>query len=156
MACALHCSLGMSLQRLLLPLGLTALAVAGVAIVADALVVTDEERLDAFVDDVTGDGARVTRALGYADPSRVPVEVVHGDALDVYGDGQEVDLADEAHDALSALNEREATLVQKTIEIRGDNALVALRLQTGDGPVSAQFRLVRRGDGWLLSRVRVL
>jgi hypothetical protein len=146
----------MSLTRLALPLTLAAVAFGGVALVVDALIVTDEERLETFVDDVTGEEGRVAHALDYTDPSRVPVELVTNDALDVYGDGEEVDLADGAHVVLAPIASRDATLVQETIEIRGDNALVALRLRTGDGPVDAQFRLVRRGDGWLVSRVRVL
>lgn len=132
--------------------------VCSVAVVADALVVTDEERLDAFVDAVTGEveTRRIDAALSHADPSRVPVEVVVGDDVHTYADGQEVDLAERTRRALTPLEDEHLRVLQEAVEVDGDRALVALRLRTRGGTADIQFRLVRRGDGWLVSRVRVL
>lgn len=135
-----------------------ALLLGSVAVVADALVVTDEERLDAFADAVTGEveTQRIDAALSYVDPARVPVEVLVGEQRSFYEDGQVVDLAERARETLGPYTGDDVRLLQKTIEIDGDRALVALRVGTRDGTANVQFRLVRRGDGWLVSRVRVL
>jgi hypothetical protein len=133
-------------------------AVSSVAVVVDALVVTDVERLETFVDDLTDarDDARIDAALGHADPSRVPVELIVGADSELYEDGDEVDLAEHTREALSPLAHGKAEVVQKTIDIEGDRAQVAVRVSTDDGMLNAQFRFVRRGDGWLVTRVRVL
>jgi hypothetical protein len=132
--------------------------VGSVVVVADALVVTDEERLDAFVDSVTGEveTRRIDAALGYVDISRVPVEVLVGDETDYYEEGREVDLAERARQTLAPFQGDDVRLLQKSIEIDGERALVALRIGTRGGTANVQFRMVRRGDGWLVSRVRVL
>ena len=132
--------------------------VGSVAVVADALVVTDQERLESFVDAVTGEVAtrRIDAALGYVDPARVPVEVMVGSDASFYDEGHEVDLAERTRDTLAPFAGDDVRLLQKAIEIEGDRALVALRISTREGTADVQFRMVRRGDGWLVSRVRVL
>jgi len=145
-------------SRFLIQSVVVALLVGSVAMVADALVVTDEERLEAFVDAVTGDveTRRIDAALSYVDPARVPVEVMVSDDSRLYEEGQEVDLAERARHTLGPYTGEEVRLLQKSIELDDDRALVALRLGTRHGTANVQFRLVRRGDGWLVSRVRVL
>jgi len=142
-----------SLRTLLLILLLS-----GVATVADALVVTDQERLESFVDSVAGDRAdrRIDAALDHADLSRVAVEVQDGRRSERFRDGDEIELADEVQRALATLAEPGAELIQDSIEIEGDRAHVALRLRAEEELLNTQFTLVRRGDGWILSRVRVL
>ena len=58
--------------------------VVGAALVTDAIVVTDRERMDEFVDSVTGQvsESRIDNALRYADPSKVEMELVHDGYLD--------------------------------------------------------------------------
>ena len=145
-------------SRFLIQSVVVALLVGSVAMVADALVVTDEERLGAFVDAVTGDveTRRIDAALSYVDPARVPVEVMISEDSRFYEEGQEVDLAERARSTLGPYTGEEVRLLQKSIELDGDRALVALRVGTRHGTANVQFRLVRRGDGWLVSRVRVL
>lgn len=145
-------------SRFLVQTVLVALLVGSVALVADALVVTDEERLEAFVQAVTGEveTRRVDAALAYAEPARVPVETLVGNDSTYYVEGQEVDLAERARRILAPYTGEDVRLLQKSIEIDDDRALVALRLGTREGTSNVQFRLVRRGDGWLVSRVRVL
>ncbi len=148
----------MSRSRFLTQALVLALLVGSIAMVADALVVTDEERLEAFVDAVTGevDTRRIDAALSYVDPARVPVDITVGDDLRAYGEGQEVDLAERARATLAPFQGDDVRVVQEAIEIEGERALVALRIGTREGMADVQFRLVRRGDGWLVSRVRVL
>ena len=140
-------------------LGIGAFAlVSSLALVVDALVITDEERLDMFVDGLTDTRteARSTRRLATSIPAGFRSRSMVGDESAFYGDGDEVDLAEHTREALSSLAHGEAELVQKTIDIEGDQARVAVRVSTDDGMVNAQFRFVRRGDGWLVSRMRVL
>jgi len=128
--------------------------VLGLSAVADALVMTDEERLEGFVDQVTSTSERLDATLRYVDTMRVPVELVVGRSSNTYEDDYQ--LAEEARSALQGFEAQSAELLQDTIEIRGDRALVALRWSTPEGALSTQFRFVRRGDGWVISRLRVL
>jgi hypothetical protein len=145
------------MQRFFLPGLIVVLSVLSVALVADALVITDEEKLEAFVDDLTDDSPdkRVDGALHYADTSRVDVEVTSPDDRAYYGDGDDLELADHLRDALASLDHGSVSLLQRTVRVRGDDGLAALRLDTEDGVLDAEFRFVRRADGWLLRRVRV-
>ncbi len=132
-------------------------AVAGIAMAVDALVLTDEERLEAFTDTLTGDvtDQRIDQALDFADPDREPVELIAGHTRSFYNDGQGAELAERAHHELAPLAGSEATLLQRTIHIDGDEALVAVRVRTREGVIDASFNLTRHGDGWLIRKVRV-
>lgn len=145
-------------RKLLIYTTVIGLLVGGIAAIADALVTTESERLDAFVDAVTGEveSRRIDDALDYADPSREPVELVIGDRVETFEEGQEVDLAERARDTLAPFTGEEVRLLQRHVEIDQDQAEVALRLHTPDGIVNVQFRLRRHGDGWLVHRVRVI
>lgn len=148
----------MSGSRILIQSTVLVLLIGSVAVVADALVVTDQERLEAFVDSVTGEveTRRIDAALSYVDTARVPVEITVGEEYRTYDEGQEVDLAERARRTLAPFTGQDVRVLQKAIEIDGERALVALRIGTREGTANLQFRLVRRGDGWLVSRVRVL
>lgn len=131
---------------------------AGVAIVVDAVIVTDQEQLETFVDDVTGEvrTTRIDSALGWVDLSEEPVEVVAGSEPRMYRVGEEADLAEDAHAVLAPLEGENATLLQDAIEIDGDAARIALRLSTNDGVCDVQYLMRKRGEDWVVSRVRVL
>ena len=62
--------------------------VVGAAVVVDAVVVTDRERMAEFIDSVTGDvsDSRIDGALRYADPTEVPIELIHEGRRRKYGD----------------------------------------------------------------------
>jgi len=128
-----------------------------VATVADALVVTDEEQLEAMVDGMTDGraGHRVDAALDFASPSREPVEVVTDRGRRFYEDGDEVELAAAVRRALSVLESDQVELVQKSVDIRGEDARVVLRVRTDGGYLNAQVRLRRHEDRWLMESLRV-
>jgi hypothetical protein len=145
------------MPRYALPVLSGLLALLGVLFVADTLVITDEERLETFVSGLTDESpdARVDEALKYTDTSRVDVEIASPDDSGYYGDGQDMELADHLRDALASLDHGAVDVLQRTIRVDGDEGLAAFRADTESGVVDAEFRFVRRADGWLLRRVRV-
>ncbi len=139
--------------RALLVASFLGLCAAGV----DAAIVTDEERLEEFVDSFEGkiDDARLDGALAYMDPVRQPIEIsLAGETLR-FDDGDQQELAAIAREGLGPLFGSDVRLVQDAIELEGDWARVAIRASTREGMVNAQFRLQRHEEGWLVSRVSV-
>ena len=133
-------------------------SLAGVAIVIDAVIVTDQEQLETFVDDVTGDvrTSRIDHALGWVDLSEESVEVVAGAEPRLYQVGDEADLAEDARSVLAPLEGENATVLQDAIEIDGDSARIALRLSTAEGVCDVHYLMRKRGEAWVMTRVRVL
>lgn len=145
------------MRKLVLNLVIALVTIAGVAAVADALVVTDEERLEAFAEDLSGDitPERIDTALGYFDPDRQPVEVAAADRRRRFTEGEGADLAAEVRSVLATYAQEEATLLQRAIELHGDEARVAMRLRTPEGIVDATFDLRKHGERWFVRRARV-
>ncbi|AKF10170.1 hypothetical protein DB32_007319 [Sandaracinus amylolyticus] len=133
-------------------------AVGGVALAADALVESDEEQIAEIADALTG--ARVERrvdaVLAHVDSARAPITVHADDWGAEFGEDDE-DPADAIRDALSPLAEGDLELVQRSVDVEGDRARVALRVRTGEGSiVDAQLALRRDGQSWLIDAVRRL
>jgi hypothetical protein len=137
---------------------IAAVAIAGVILAVDAIVVTDQERLESFVEGVTGDvrSERIDHALSWTDLGAEPVEVVFGDQPRLYEQGQEGDLADDAREILAPLEGESVRLLQDAIEIDGTSARVALRVSTDEGVCDVQYLMRKHGEDWLVTRVRVL
>ena len=154
-AWALQCFLVM--QRFFLPTLGALLAILATTLVVDALVITDEEQLEKFVDELTEEAPdkRIDGALDYTDTSRVDVEIASPNDRGYYSDGEDGELADHLHDALASLDHGSVDLIQRTVRIEGDDGLAAFRVDTEDGVIDAEFRFVRTADSWLLRRVRV-
>jgi hypothetical protein len=131
-------------------------AVATVWVVGDLLIVTDEERLEPFLDAVTGDvtPARIDAALAFTDPSREPVEVRALGTTVVYEDAES--LSERAHTALSALSGETLRILGESIEVEGERATISVRILSGQtGMVNVGFDLRKHGDDWLVRTVRV-
>jgi len=137
---------------------IAAVGIAGVVVVADAVVTTDQERLESFVDGVTGDvrAERITHALSWTDLASEPVEVVAGDEPRRYEEGEEGDLDADAREILAPIEGESVRLLQDAIEIDGTSARVALRVSTSDGVCDVQYLMRKHGDEWVVTRVRVL
>ena len=131
--------------------------VVGAAVAVDAIVVTDRERIERFIDSVTGSvsESRIDHALRYADPSRVPIEVVHEGRRRRYGDTNASKLKPDARRALASLEGSRLHLIQESISVDGARARVALRLRTSSGLANTIFDLRRQDEEWLLRRVTV-
>jgi len=131
--------------------------VVGAAVVTDAIVVTDRERMDEFIESVTGkvSESRIDGALSYANPSKVPIELVHEGRRRKYSDRNAAKLKPDARKALASLEGSRLHLIQESISLKGERARIALRLRTSSGLSNTVFDLRRQGDEWLLRRVTV-
>lgn len=131
--------------------------VVGAAVVTDAIVVTDRERMDEFIDSVTGkvSDSRIDGALSYANPTKVPIELVHEGQRRKYGDRNASRLKPDARKALASLEGSRLRLIQESVSLDGERARIALRLRTSSGLANTVFDLRRQGDEWLLRRVIV-
>jgi len=131
--------------------------VVGATVVTDTLVVTDRERMDEFIDSVTGrvSDSRIDNALSYADPSKVAMELVHEGRRRRYGDRNAADLKPDARKALAKLEGSKLDLIQESISLDGERARIALRLRTDTGLANTVFDLRRENDEWFLRRVIV-
>jgi hypothetical protein len=131
--------------------------VVGAAVVTDAVVITDRERMDEFVESVTGrvSESRIDNALSYADPSKVAMELVHDGHRRTYSDHNADALKLDARKALASLEGSKLHLIQESISLDGARARIALRLRTDAGLSNTVFDLRRENDEWLLRRVIV-
>ena len=131
--------------------------VVGAAVVTDAVVVTDRERMDEFIESVTGrvSESRIDNALRYADPSKVTMELVHDGHRRKYNDRNAGALKLDARKALASLEGSKLRLIQESISLDGERARIALRLRTDAGLANAVFDLRRKNDQWFLRRVIV-
>jgi hypothetical protein len=144
-------------RQTLVILGALALAVAGGIYAFDAAIVTAEERIGRFANDVTGEVSRdrIRRALEWTEPSRQPVEVdVRGEGT-VYDDENAGELSRDAKRALGRFSGTNLRALRESIEVQGDRADLSLKLLTDRGMVNVDYRLRRHGEQWLVSRVRV-
>jgi len=149
----------MSDRRPRLPALLVTAAVLLAATVAfaDVLVTTDEERLEDFaaVFDGTLDDRRLDEGLRYVDTDREEVEVILGRHPELFEAGETGDLRALVRDELGSFRGAELEVVQRTIELRGDEARVALRVRSGAYSLNATFDLAKHGDEWLVFRARL-
>jgi hypothetical protein len=131
--------------------------VVGAALVTDAIVVTDRERMDEFIESVTGtvSESRIDGALSYADPSEVPIELIHEGRRRKYSDRNAARLKPDARKALSSIEGSHLRLIQESVSLDGERARIALRLRTNEGLANTVFDLRRKNDTWLLRRVTV-
>jgi hypothetical protein len=131
--------------------------VVGAAVAVDAAVVTDRERMAEFVDSVTGEvsDSRIDGALRYADPTEVPIELIHEGRRRKYGDRDADRLKPDARKALASLEGSNLRLIQESVSVDGERARIALRLRTSEGLANTVFDLRRKDDTWLLRRVTV-
>ncbi|MGB5810760.1 MAG: hypothetical protein WBG86_09535 [Polyangiales bacterium] len=131
--------------------------VVGAAAAVDAAVVTDRERLEEFVDAVTGKVSenRIDNALRYADPTRMTMDLVHNGRRHRYTDRNASKLKPDARKALAPLSDSHVSLLQENIHLEGERARIALRLRTPHGFANTVFDLSRENNDWLLRRVTV-
>ncbi len=128
------------------------LMIGAVAVVADALFVTDREQLEGLADEIVeSEGQPADAVLRWTDPSREPVSVI-GERFEEQDDYA---LAERMADALAPLSADDLDLVQRSVDVRGDRGTVALRVRTEGETHDATLRLARSGQGWLVTDVQV-
>lgn len=131
--------------------------IGGLSAVADALVVTDYERLEDFSEAVTGkvSDRRIDSALRYTEPETQTVQVVTLDRHRTFDDANADRLPEVARDALAPLAQSHLRVVQESIQVDGEEGRVALRLHTSQGMANVAFNLRLHEDRWLVRRVLV-
>lgn len=132
-------------------------AIGGVVWVADVLVESDEERIADLADALADDRAeeRIDAVLAWVDPTRVPITVRGAGSTERFG-ADDVDPADAIREALGPLESGSLELIERTIEVEGDRAELALRVRSEGALVDAQIGLRREGQSWLVDEVHRL
>lgn len=123
-----------------------------VAAVADALVVTDQERLEAFVEALSGEvsSARIDDALSFAQTDQLPFTLRAGSDEHTY-DNRDAELARRVRRNVEPFLGTDAELVQHDIRVDGDFADVHLRVRTTGGTISAAIELEKVDGRWLIA-----
>jgi hypothetical protein len=145
------------------PRTVAALAGAGLAlliaalVVWDILVVTDQERIEAFADTVTSEvnAENIELALAYVNPSVQPVliEVRHQSLR--YDKESPEEFAAMAHGRLRPYHGTKQHVMRKSVEVQETRATVATETFSRRGRVSVDWELKKRGDDWLVSRMAI-
>lgn len=130
--------------------------VGGVALVADALVETDEEHLAQLTSDLTEGraDARPDAILRWTDLSREPVALTQRGQVTHFDEHDDHRLAQSVTRALAPFATDDLRVVQRSISVSGDRATVAVRARADGEIVDVTFRLARSGQGWLLTHLR--
>ena len=127
------------------------------AALADVLVTTDQERLEAFAQSVTGkvSAHRIDAALQYTDTATVSVDVVGPNKTRTFDVDNDSDLTAYVHDMLAPLSGDKFKLIQQTVSVQGKRGIVSLRVRTEKGLVNTTFKLERVEDRWLVRRMTI-
>ena len=137
--------------RFLVHAVLATLIVGGFALAADALVVSDEERLDQLVDGlVEGEAGDLLR---WVDLSFAPVSLQVPARTVRFEDGDDLAVSDALTDALVAFEASDLSIVQRATVIDGDRATVSVRARAHGELHDATFHLVRGGSSWWIERL---
>lgn len=134
--------------RLLLHGVLLAVGIAGVAVAADVLTVSDEEAVGGLVEALRDDASE--GVLDWTDPAQRPVSLQVDGRVSRYDD---VDALARAMGGVFDVFHGEYEVVQRSVAVDGDRADVAVRTRSPDGLSDTRFRLVRQGDRWLVTRI---
>lgn len=134
------------------------LSLSGVAVAADAFVVTEREELERFVSDVTGARAdtRVDGALSYTNPSEVPCRLTVDGKPEVYGEGEGTELAEALRSALRVFDSDRQNLLQHSVRVDGERATVTARVGDESYEQTVIYELTREHGRWLVRSIRVL
>jgi len=135
-------------SRLLLHGVLAVLGIAGFSFAADALTVSDEEAVEALVEDLFDDASE--GVLSWTDPAQRPVSLQVDGRVSRYDD---VSALSRAMGGVFDVFHGEYEVVQRTVDVDGDRADVAVRTRSREGLTDTRFRLVRDGDRWLVTRI---
>lgn len=146
------------MRRLWMPLLIFILSVSGVAVAADAFVVTEREQLELFVDDVTKPhiDERLDGALGYIDADALPCRLQHDGAVQEFGAREQAELTEAVRAALSVFDRPQQQLLQHAQRVDGDRASVTTRMGDSEYEQTVIYDLVRRNKRWLVRGVRTL
>ena len=133
-----------------------AIAVAiGSGIAIERLIVTEEERLEDFVDAVTGkiEDEKIDRALAWTDADRQPIELSVRGAT--WRFEQQAELSKAAHSKLAPFDGERLTLLSSRIDVKDRSAAVTVDTFSRRGRNTVAYDLRKTGDRWLVRAVNV-
>ncbi|MFK7990385.1 MAG: hypothetical protein AB8I08_30465 [Sandaracinaceae bacterium] len=129
----------------------------GLAVAADRLFVTDEERVLALADDLAGTLTAQSlraRSEGWVDLGRAPLELSALGASELYREGEGPDLFARADRGLQSVYGTEVRVLSSRADVDGDQARLTTRLMVPRlGLAHGTWDLERHGDDWLVVRV---
>jgi hypothetical protein len=137
---------------------ISALSLSGVAVAADALVTTQREELDGFLDDVTRNrlDVRIDGALAHINPSVVGLRLQVDGRVQRFADGDSGELAESVRQALGVFDSSKQQLLQHSVKVDGERATATIRMGDSSYEQTVIYDLVRKGERWLIRAVRVL
>jgi hypothetical protein len=145
-------------KRLWTILLVSALSLSGVAVAADALVVTQREELDGFVDAVSREDAdnRVDGALSYVDSDLVPLRLASEGKVQRFEADDRAQLSENLRQVMSVFDGKQQELLQHSVRVDGDHARVTTRIGDASYEQTVIYELVRKNERWLIRSVRAL
>jgi hypothetical protein len=145
-------------KRLWTILLISALSLSGVAVAADALVVTQREELDGFLDVVTRDDAdgRIDGALSYMNSGLVPMRLSAESKVQRFETDDRGQLAESLRQVMGVFDSKRQELLQHSVRIDGDHASVTTRMGDTSYEQTIIYELVRMDERWLIRSVRAL
>jgi hypothetical protein len=137
---------------------ITALSLSGVAVAADALVTTDREELDGFLDDVTRGqlDQRIDGALAHINPGAQPLRLQADGHVQKFEAGESSELSESVRQALGVFDSPKQKLLQHSVRVDGARATVTTRMGDSNYEQTVIYDLARQDERWLIRGVRVL
>jgi hypothetical protein len=147
-----------TVKRLWTILLISALSLSGVAVAADALVVTQREELDGFLDVVTRDDAdaRIDGTLSYVNSGLVPMRLSAESKVQRFATDDRAQLAESLRQVMGVFDSKHQELLQHSVRIDGDHASVTTRMGDTSYEQTVIYELVRMDERWLIRSVRAL
>jgi hypothetical protein len=144
------------MRRYVLPALIATLCLTGIVLTADALVTTEREELDSFVEDVTHDrlDQRVDAALSHVNTQDSAVRVSSNGRISEYTDQAALDEA--MRGALSVFDSERQSLLQQSVDIKDSKATVVTRIADSEYEQTVIYDLVRADKRWVVRGVRTL
>ena len=145
-------------RRVWMPLLVLVLSVSGVAVAADAFVVTQREQVESFVEAVSRPrlDERLDGVLAYVDPNVIRCRLQHAGDTREFGADEQGETAEAIRGALSVFDGSDQRLLQHAERVDGDRARVTVRMGDSGYEQTVIYDLVRSGDRWLVRAVRTL
>lgn len=146
------------MQRLWTILLVSALSLSGVAVGADALVVTPREELDGFLEAVSrpSSNERVDAVLEHMKPDVVPLRVSSDGKVERFEAGESAELAENLRQLMSVFDSAKQELLQHSIKVDGERASVTTRIGDASYEQTIIYELTLNDGSWLIRSVRAL
>jgi hypothetical protein len=145
------------MRRIVVTVSIALAVLLGLSAVADALFVTDEERLEAFVDAISGDieTGRIDDALRFVSTRHEEVALRAPGQNEWFGEGDDAELGALARERLAPHLGQALELVQHSVRVDEDAGHVGVRLRGPRGLMDVAFELRKHGERWYVRSARI-